>query len=556
VSHLCDKRDATLAEIGMPSDSRLEIQATLQHAKKRKMVGAMRFDPQANFDYSFDQTLSARLTFSKGAFAVTVAASLTLLAACTTGPHGENASLGNPIDHVFSDRTIHGFGTNDCSTVRRSVVQRGAFVDVTVDRPKDCRVQDPFLAIGTARYRFDSVVSGFRKVGNHYVWNDRSGTIRFRIERQIVASDLLGEFGLVDMACRSSSCLTDARVLSHERGRAFEAREREELERFRAASFTASTPGEIANLLEKLRGRDADAAERLNARLARFIVEERALISTLDDAALRSFVKMRSATATDSAAAASEDGLSFARSRIRENLLRVASTGTDEQRESVLADEYVDKEMREALIARLRVSYSARREFAPLFRLFKITNDVALLKTAQPYAKSTDDLKNLEQAAVSLTTNPGRLFSVSGAFADTRVTSSVKENMGFFANFTANVNKTLRGTVTVKARQDSPIRLRHGIYDVVVRVDLLVERDEELRSNVLGDKNSSPRILKSNMVTVRLSPPNYEGRALFDFGDLNVGYFQSGARGGYTAIRLASDPLAALSIQSALSKSE
>lgn len=477
-------------------------------------------------------------------------------------------------DAVFSDRTPHKFGTGGCETTRRSIVQKGDQVTISLDRPEGCSFKSLTLAVGSNRYPMARAGAGFtRRSSGNYSWAYSVADVHFVVLRPIEANDLRGEFGLIETDCRTGGCVTDARVAQFEAARVAAERESAERERDLAAAQMAETPAEINALRERLRKPiggttpglssfvvQANAAASpdvavvealavLDARMVAFVAAEAAWITSLDETGLRSFLKERSAIATTRELAATEEGLVSAKARLRDMLMVLARSGTDAQREGLLEDEYADVAVRDTAFARLRTDYLQRREFAPLYRLYKLRDDISLIKAAQGFARSADDRRKLEEIAVAKAKNPRRIFDVSGEFASTSVTSNVKENMGYFANFTVNVFKQIRGTVNVKLRPDSPLKLRHGRYTAWVDVGLYVPRDEELRSGILGNKNTSPNILKSETVSVTLSPPHYEGAVSFDFGNLNVGYFQSGSMGGYTAIRLTEDPRAQLNIR-------
>lgn len=323
-----------------------------------------------------------------------------------------------------------------------------------------------------------------------------------------------------------------------------------ELERDQAAAGQARTPAEFETLRLRLLGKDAQAVALLDARSAAFSADEADRVGKLDESGLRGFLKDRDTQAMLPELAATAQGLASAKVRLRQMLLVQVASGSDAQREALLSDSLADRDISEKALARLRADYTQRREFAPLLRLYEITKDVALLKAAQPLARSPDDRRRIEQAAVLLTRYPGRLFDVRGSFSGGQVTSEVQENMGVLSAFTVHVLKPVRGGVAVKLRPDSPLRLRHGRYRITVDVELNIRRDEELRSTFLGDKNNRSDITKATAVQVTLGPPNYDGVATFDFGTLRLGYLQSGARGGYTAVRLLDDPVVSLRARS------
>lgn len=470
-----------------------------------------------------------------------------------SGATGYGAQSASPDGaSEFTDRTLYRFGTKGCETTRRSVMQRGNRVSIVLDRPKSsgCTFTTLVLAVGEDRYSLDRLYGFTKSNAGRYTWSQYAAEVEFIVARKIEASDLRGEFGLIEVGCRDGICVTDSQVAKFENERVALARAKAELERDLAEAKTAELPADLLRLRDRLYGKNDAAVAMLDARMVAFVAAEALSIGALDAAGLRTFLKARSVTASTKELAATEAGLALATSRLKGLLVAQVATGTDDQREALLTDEYADQDTRDKSLARLRADYAQRREFAPLYRLYKLTDDVALMKLAQPFARTTEDRRRLEEAAVMAVKNPGRLFDVNGEFSSTPVTSSVKENMGIFANFTVYVYKQTRGTIALKLRPDSPLRLRHGRYAVTVDVDLSMKRDEELRSGILGNKNTTPNIFKSDTATVTVSGPDYEGTARFDFGNLDVGYFQSGSRGGYTAIRLSENPQATLRIRS------
>ena len=305
--------------------------------------------------------------------------------------------------------------------------------------------------------------------------------------------------------------------------------------RQRLASDAATMPPEWAGLVEKT------LAERGP-------VEERALVATLDPAALREFLDTRSPAAKDPARQASAEGLAMARSRLLEHLAVLIAKGSDAEREALLKDDYINAELRSRAAGRLRADYIQKREFAPLIRLYGLTQDVSLLTAAQAHARSTGEKAQLEKLAVALLKVPARLFEVRGEFDASSASSDVQKNMGFFANFTASVYKPLKGTLHLRLRPDAPIRLSYGTYKLTVTVDIHADRQRTLRSGVLGNQDSAAPFATSKTFQLTLSPPSYAGSVRFDFGAQQLGYFQSGSAGGFTAIQLQADPVASATV--------
>lgn len=292
-----------------------------------------------------------------------------------------------------------------------------------------------------------------------------------------------------------------------------------------------------------------------NAELNRLIqtrapVEERSMLSKMGADELRAFLKSHKVEAEQPESQASQEGMAAAEQYLHERLAERIVQGTDVQREAMLTDEFATPELKRQATDRLKRDYMARREFPPILRLYKLTQDVSLLQGGQGFVKSTDDRLALEQAAAAVTKSPGRLFDLDGHFERVSPEGNAKENMGVFANFTATVRQPLRGYLEIKQNKASPLKLRYGTYQVTINLAWKAERLNTQRSTFLGNKNVQEPRSGSKMVTVRLSPPDYQGRVPFDFGAQEFGYFQSGSMGGFTAIQLLSDPVATAEVAS------
>lgn len=287
------------------------------------------------------------------------------------------------------------------------------------------------------------------------------------------------------------------------------------------------------------------AQEILSERAPR---EELALLSTMPADGLRRFLSEQSVNAEQPEKQASEQGMARALELLRQQLREQIDKGSDAQREAVLADQHATPELRQLATGRLRQDYLQRREFAPLHRLYRLTQDVSLLQAGQSYARSSEDRLLLEQAAVDVLKSPGRLFDVSGEFDRVSPNSNVQRNAGFFANFTAEVNQRLKGTLRIKPQAQSPLRLRQGHYQATVKVSWRVERRRSLRSSMLGSSDQDSPASGSQQFKVTLSPPHYQASLPFDLGVHSLGYFQSGSMGGYTSIQLSGEPVATLEL--------
>lgn len=278
--------------------------------------------------------------------------------------------------------------------------------------------------------------------------------------------------------------------------------------------------------------------------------EELALLSTLPADGLRRFLNEHSVDTEQPEKQASEQGMAKALELLRQQFREQIARGSDAQREALLADPHATPDLRRLATQRLQQDYLQRREFGPLHRLYRLTQDVSLLQAGQSYARSAEDRLLLEQAAVDLLKSPGRLFDVSGEFDRVSPASDMQRNAGFFANFTASVNQRLKGTLRIKPQAQSPLRLRQGHYQATVKVSWRVDRKRSLRSSVLGSRDEDSPASGSQLFKVNLSPPHYQASQPFDLGAHSLGYFQSGSMGGYTAIQLSGEPVATLEVVS------
>jgi hypothetical protein len=283
---------------------------------------------------------------------------------------------------------------------------------------------------------------------------------------------------------------------------------------------------------------------------ARAPEEERSMLSTMDADGLRAFLKSHTVDAEHPESQSSREGLAAAEQYLHERLADRLSHGTDAQREAMLTDEFATSELKQRATDRLKRDYMARHEFPPILRLYKLTQDISLLQSGQGFVKSSNDRLALEQAAAAVTKSPGQFFDLDGHFERVSAEGNAKENMGLFANFTATVRQSLRGYLEVKPNKTSPLKLRYGTYQVTINLAWKAERLTTQRSTFLGNKDVQEPRSGSQMVTVRLSPPDYQGRVPFDFGSQEFGYFQSGSMGGFTAIQLLSDPVATAEVAS------
>lgn len=104
--------------------------------------------------------------------------------------------------------------------------------------------------------------------------------------------------------------------------------------------------------------------------------------------------------------------------------------------------------------------------------------------------------------------------------------------------------------MTVRAKQSgTPIRLRLGTY----RVTLSTELDHGLQeSNWLDSFDKRADDVRTEQVTVTLSPPDYTATVPVSFGQVDVAFFQRGSAGGYTAYWADGDGRATLGFKSML----
>jgi hypothetical protein len=314
------------------------------------------------------------------------------------------------------------------------------------------------------------------------------------------------------------------------------AKEQRELEALRQEATSARLPAQITRIRASLAGRDAAAEKQLEASLAAFVAGERQRIALMAVPELRSFIETRRVDSEDPNAAASPEGLAFAASELQRRYTQLAESGSREQLEDLLKAKDLGDAAKKQTLQRLRAEYLQKREFGPMHRLYELTGDIAFVASAIGFARTTAELAQLEAAAVKGLHSPGWLLEYHVSAKSGSASARVKENMGLFANFTSHVSAPVGGEVTVKLRPTAPIKLRHNSYRVVLSADLLVDRTNQLRSGFLGNRDTSDPVRKSITTSVVVGPPNYQASTTFSFGQIDLGYFQSGSHGGYTAI--------------------
>jgi hypothetical protein len=456
-----------------------------------------------------------------------------------------------------SDWQPRRFGSGTCKTEISSIAHIGDRLYVNMPKPERCAFSSVRLRIGEDTFSpIDLKTSGFtfNSLHSHYVWTGQSATFIFKIQRNLALSDLDGEFGLQEPNCKSNSCLTDGRLIEYanlREAKLRQARQIKDREDLKLAAEKLQTPNEIlaflANNSSKL---ETDSLALLNRRVVLFEQKEADFLAAATFSELKEFLKTRSETANDPELAASEKGKQTAVQLLGEKWRAAIPNQSTEELKNNLTDPLAPNEIQNLSVERLKTIYIQTRNFSGMYQIFKIDSKVETLKQASQFASTIDDFRSLETASVKLLKVPARQFVVSADFSSASVSSNVKQNMGVFANFTANVFREFKGKVVVTQAEKPPIPLKYGRYAVWLNLDLVMSREEQMRSRVLRSYTKSNDVRKSTLVRVELDPISFSGSSEFSFGAIESGYFQSGSAGGFTAIFPTSDPVLQISISS------
>jgi len=228
-----------------------------------------------------------------------------------------------------------------------------------------------------------------------------------------------------------------------------------------------------------------------------------------------------------------------------------ADATTPEKRYQFLMD-YVshDPENKVAgVFTTLMQDFRNLNNFEGYYRAYLIAQMPSDARMAQKLATTDEHRTKLEHLAVVTLVDKTRLFDF-----DLRLTNnSTQRNEGscwMFCLYNFTAQKPLTGTLTMKLRRDSPIKLRYGHYRVTFagRVNLprLMQRRSNWKGNYDGPSDQSYDVETS----MDFSPGKTAASRSVDLGTLAMVEFERGSAGGFHGIWANGNPTVSLHIKS------
>lgn len=227
-----------------------------------------------------------------------------------------------------------------------------------------------------------------------------------------------------------------------------------------------------------------------------------------------------------------------------------AEATTPEKRYQFLMD-YVSKDPENkvgVVFSKLMQDFRNLNTFEGYYRAYLIAQLPSDAKMAQKLAITEEHRTKMEHLAVVTLADKTRLFDF-----DLRLNNnSTRESEGscwMFCKYNFSANKPLSGTLTVKQRNDSPIKVRYGRYRVTLVASVNLPRHQKRESNWKGSYDGADDQSYTVEASVEVTPGNLSVTKNVDLGTLAIAQFERGSAGGYHGIWATGNPTISMRIK-------
>lgn len=214
-----------------------------------------------------------------------------------------------------------------------------------------------------------------------------------------------------------------------------------------------------------------------------------------------------------------------------------AEASTPEKRYQFLMD-YAAKDPENkvgGVFSKLMQDFRNLNTFDGYYRAYLIAQMPSDAKMAQKLATTDEHRSKMEHLAVVTLADKTRLFDFDLRLSNSDTRKS-EGSCWMFCKYNFAANKPLSGTLTVKQRNDAPIKIRYGRYKVTLAARVNLPRHQQRKSRWTGDYDGADDQSHTLETTVEITPGNLSATKNVDLGTLAIAVFERGSAGGFHAI--------------------
>ncbi|MDP1609943.1 MAG: hypothetical protein Q8M11_02710 [Sulfuritalea sp.] len=227
-----------------------------------------------------------------------------------------------------------------------------------------------------------------------------------------------------------------------------------------------------------------------------------------------------------------------------------AAATTPEKRYQFLLD-YVSKDPENkvgGVFSKLMQDFRDLNTFEGYYRAYLIAQLPSDAKMAQKLAATDEHRTKMEHLAVVTLADKNRLFDFDLRLINNG-TRKAEGSCWMFCKYNFAANKPLSGSLTVKQRGDSPIKIRYGRYKVTLAARVNLPRHLQRKSGWTGDYDGADDQTYNVETSVEVAPGHLATPKNIDLGTLEIAAFERGSAGGFHAIWATNNPTVSMRIK-------
>ncbi len=180
--------------------------------------------------------------------------------------------------------------------------------------------------------------------------------------------------------------------------------------------------------------------------------------------------------------------------------------------------------------------YRAKDSFDGYISAYKFSHKIKDIKKAYKKAKTLNEKVTIEQLAFDMIKTKDTMINVSLS-VDKPSFSRSNNSGGFFSQSSQYGRLSVYGNLSVKLTKNNlPFIPKFGTYKVKINLKLTIPRNKQVRSNWVGNRDTSSDNISKITISTYLKPPYKNIKKSFSFKNQTFVYFDRGMMGGFTAI--------------------